>query len=94
MERWRCKECDWLGLTSDIEIVKDPKPGSTMEWNVCPCCRSAESFVNICDEPYCQKEAGCGWPDEHGIYRRTCYEHSMFNKRPLDTRGTKGENPA
>lgn len=32
-----------------------------------------------CDEPGCTREGGCGWPTDGG-YRRTCYEHSCFNK--------------
>jgi hypothetical protein len=36
-------------------------------------------FSNVCDEPGCFRYASCGWPSEAG-YRRTCYEHSKFEK--------------
>lgn len=36
-------------------------------------------FSNVCDEPGCFRYASCGWPSEAG-YRRTCYEHSNFEK--------------
>lgn len=76
--RWQCTECDWIGETHEIDRVDDPKPDSNMRWSVCPDCRSAESFKNLCDEPGCNKEATCGWPSENN-YRRTCYWHSQFN---------------
>lgn len=36
-------------------------------------------FSSVCDEPGCFRYATCGWPSETG-YRRTCYEHSDFEK--------------
>lgn len=39
----------------------------------------ADVLPDVCDEPKCIKDAGCGWLD-NDIYRRTCYEHSSFNK--------------
>lgn len=36
-------------------------------------------FANVCDEPGCFEHANCGWPSDTG-YRRTCYEHSNFEK--------------
>ena len=39
-----------------------------------------KSVLNMCDEPGCFDNAGCGFPTENG-YRRTCYNHSDFNKQ-------------
>lgn len=36
-------------------------------------------ILNMCDEPSCYKDAGCGFPTENG-YRHTCYDHSKFKK--------------
>ena len=39
-----------------------------------------KSVLNMCDEPGCFDNASCGFPTETG-YRRTCYNHSDFNKQ-------------
>jgi hypothetical protein len=70
---FRCKECGWSGEEKAIIQFPDPDQASNL-WNICPECRSAESFENVCDEPGCTRVAGCGWPSPSG-YRRTCYEH-------------------
>ena len=72
---WRCQECGWTGSNSEIDRVVDPKPGSTAEWSICPACRAAEAFENLCDEPGCKSVANCGWSSPAG-YRRTCWEHA------------------
>ena len=72
--RWMCEECEWVGLHSDIDRVHDPKPGSDVEWSICPNCRAAERFINLCDEPGCNGKATCGWLSAEG-YRRTCGPH-------------------
>lgn len=76
MTLWRCQECGWRGGSEEIIQFADPVlEGNT--WAICPNCRHAECFDNMCDEPACDKVAGCGWPSPEG-YRRTCYEHSSF----------------
>ncbi len=70
---FRCKECGWRGNESEIIRVNDPELDGNV-WNVCPRCRAAEGFENLCDEPGCGRPAGCGWSGPDG-YRRTCYEH-------------------
>lgn len=70
---FRCKECGWGGKETEIVRFPDPElPGNL--WNICPRCRAAEQFDNICDEAGCRQIASCGWPSPIG-YRRTCYEH-------------------
>jgi hypothetical protein len=32
-----------------------------------------------CDEPGCEKHAGCGWPSPNG-YRRTCGQHMKIER--------------
>ena len=71
---FRCDECGWTGTQDDICVVSDPKEGSEAKWSICPQCRSAEQFTNMCDEPGCSREASCGFPSVSG-YRRTCFEH-------------------
>lgn len=39
-----------------------------------------KGVLNMCDEPGCFDNASCGFPTETG-YRRTCYNHSDFNKQ-------------
>lgn len=75
---FRCKECGWIGQES--EIVKFPDPESSNIWNICPQCRAAEQFENICDEPECNSIATCGWPTLDNNYRRTCYKHMKKNE--------------
>jgi hypothetical protein len=71
---WECKECGWRGNDSEIVQFADPEmPGNS--WRICPNCRNAECFDNMCDEPAgCRRIASVGWPSPDG-YRRTCYEH-------------------
>ena len=39
-----------------------------------------KATLNLCDEPGCYKDAGCGWPSKDG-YRMTCGEHyRLYNK--------------
>jgi len=72
--RWRCTDCEEIVPQVSIETVRDPKPGSAREWSVCPHCRAADQWENVCDEPGCQLTATSGWPSEAG-YRRTCPKH-------------------
>jgi hypothetical protein len=70
INKWRCRECEWIGDSPDI--VRDPKLGSDMEWQVCPDCRSAECFDKLCDS--CERTASSGTPVPGG-YRWTCHWH-------------------
>jgi hypothetical protein len=76
MTLWRCQECGWRGDEEEIISFADPVLEGN-SWNICPECRAAEQFDNMCDEPECRKVATCGWPSPEG-YRRTCFEHSSF----------------
>jgi hypothetical protein len=74
MALFRCTECGWRGDEGLIIRFADPlRDGNS--WNICPQCRAAESFENMCDEPGCERAASCGWPDDPDGYRRTCGEH-------------------
>jgi len=42
-----------------------------------------KSVLGMCDEFGCYEMASCGFPTENG-YRRTCYEHSNFNKKDAE----------
>jgi hypothetical protein len=76
--RWKCTECETISNSKDLLTAKNPfEP----EWEIvgCPKCKSAQCFVEACDEPECKLDASCGFPTEAG-YRRTCYDHSEFKK--------------
>jgi hypothetical protein len=70
---FECRECSWRGEQDEIIQFADPEMAGN-SWRICPNCRCAECFDNMCDEPGCQLVAGCGWPSPDG-YRRTCYDH-------------------
>ena len=74
---YRCDDCGWRGQETDICMVADPaepNPNRAIKWHVCPKCRQANQFTNMCDEPSCREKATCGWPSDQG-YRRTCEKH-------------------
>lgn len=70
---FRCNECAWSGPES--EILRAPNPFQPEDSiSGCPKCGCVGDFTNLCDEPGCTDEAGCGFPTESG-YRRTCGKH-------------------
>ena len=74
--KYRCDECGWRGEEKQFLRAPNPfKPRS--EVFGCPVCKTIGEFVNVCDEPGCKNDAGCGWPSD-GIYRRTCYDHWVY----------------
>lgn len=75
-KQWRCTECGTISLEDNLLRAKNPFDEA--DWIVgCPNCKSVEEFEEICDEPGCTRQAGCGFRagPEYGGYRRTCYEH-------------------
>jgi len=70
---FRCRECEWTGKQEAIVQFQDPERAGN-SWRICPECRAAEQFDNICDEPGCRRVAAFGWPSSEG-YRRTCGDH-------------------
>jgi hypothetical protein len=74
MNYWRCDECDWRG--NDDEMLRAPNPFDP-EWSLtgCPECKQVNAFTNVCDEPGCRLDAGCGWKPRGAAYRRTCGAH-------------------
>ena len=79
---FECEECGWRGMESQVVVFADPERSGN-SWNICPSCRAAEHFRNMCDEPGCRQQAGCGWPSEEG-YRRTCFQHWRRATRGAD----------
>ena len=77
--RWRCKECNRIFVLDALLTAKSPF--SNDEIYGCPNCKSVECFEELCDEPGCLENAGCGWPTDDSGYRRTCYAHSKFALR-------------
>jgi len=80
---WICEECNWRGPTSQLDFVADPMQQVEGDgWQICPKCRSADKFVDQCDEPGCKDWASSGWPSDAG-YRRTCHIHSDWYKKRI-----------
>lgn len=70
---WRC---GWVGTDADVLTAPDPfNEGNVLQ--ACPECRD-QTIIEGCDESECTEAASCGFPVEGGLYRRTCYEHSVF----------------
>jgi hypothetical protein len=63
-------ELDYSRASTLLDIIKEQQIEN----------QKLKEFAGICDEPGCFNGASCGWPTSDGGYRRTCYEHSNFNK--------------
>lgn len=75
----RCNVCQWHGRPK--ERLSAPSPFDTDDTLYgCPECKTADTFVFLCDVGGCQKEATCGWPDGKGEYWSTCGEHMRSNQ--------------
>lgn len=87
----RCPTCGWRGQPDDRTPRRNPLNEETL-W-FCPKCETVdgEHFVSICDEPGCESEATCGFPDQkhNGIYRWTCGKHSEW-QRDKDAQRAEG----
>ena len=76
MTRWRCSDCNWIG--NDGELLSAPNPFYPDDTILgCPNCKQIGEFIELCDEPGCDRPATCGSPTPSG-YRRTCFDHSVF----------------
>lgn len=58
---WLCKGCEWSGQSKDLLTAPSPFDSSDI-MSACPNCKNYENLVNMCDEPGCRREAGCGFP--------------------------------
>jgi hypothetical protein len=65
-------ELDYSRASTLLDIIKEQQLEN----------KKLKEFAGICDEPGCFNIANCGWPTSDGGYRRTCYEHSNFNREP------------
>ena len=82
LKKWRCGNCSNVSL--EPQLLRAPNPFDDSDnLTGCPNCMAAfgEDLHELCDEPQCLAEAGCGWPtgdrnDAYGGYRRTCGRHS------------------
>jgi predicted nucleic acid-binding Zn-ribbon protein len=73
VERWQCNDCG--EIYDDPELLTAPNPFDDSLIIVgCPNCKSVGDFMEICDEPNCNRPASCGFPTPDG-YRRTCGDH-------------------
>jgi hypothetical protein len=84
-QRWKCRSCGSISFEPALLVARSPFEYSTM-LTACPVCKQCdEGFDVLCDEPGCNRIAGCGWPtenndDEWGGYRNTCYAHMKDKK--------------
>ena len=77
IDKWICLECRWIGATADLVTGHDPWGDEIV---FCPACHEPGSRItSACDEPGCKEEGTCGFLPSEGPYRRTCFEHSIFN---------------
>ena len=83
--RWRCNECGWHGFSEQLLEAPNPfDPDGCAPVLGCPTCKSINEFTNVCDEPGCKRDAGCGWPSYSQGYRRTCFEHMTAGEKAGD----------
>jgi hypothetical protein len=81
-DKWICLDCRFIGGIDEFDRVRDPV--GLGEWTVCPLCRTPEQVTSACDEEGCTREGDCGFPvEDERRYRRTCFEHSIFNKERM-----------
>ena len=78
IDKWFCRECQFVGMEQEFDKVKDPRGDET--WTICPKCRAPDRVTSACDEPGCNEEGACGFPTDAG-YRRTCFAHSIFKTK-------------
>ena len=71
---FRCDGCQSIYAESDLLTAANPFDPEQMIAS-CPDCKNVGEFTNVCDEPGCEREAGCGWPADNGRYRWTCGAH-------------------
>jgi hypothetical protein len=76
---YRC-ECGWIGTETSMLSAPHPFDPDAKVLG-CPNCSQIGEFTELCDEPGCITHASCG-SHVAGVYRRTCYQHSGFNKGP------------
>jgi hypothetical protein len=77
-DKWVCTEhrCGWVGT----EFLSAPNPFDPDGGEIvgCPQCKGISTLVAACHHEGCNEQANCGekWPD--GVYRWSCYGHSLF----------------
>lgn len=93
-KQWCCDNCGTISLATELLSAKNPFDAEDTLTG-CPACKSVNDFYEVCDEPGCVREAGCGFPagPEFGGYRRTCYEHSRFAEDRQDATPTHPADP-
>jgi hypothetical protein len=85
--KWICHACSFVGPIEEFYFVVDPRRGDAADgWYACNQCDAIDQVTTCCDEPGCMREGSCGFPvDDDRRYRRTCFEHSTFNRRATVT---------
>ena len=74
----RCEVCCWRGTVDEILRAPNPFDADDVLF-ACPDCKSVGECTTMCDEPGCDKVAGCGWPAPDG-YRWTCGKHNKWQE--------------
>lgn len=80
-EKYKCLACGVITKEAAILIGKHPF-AENEDIRGCPRCFSMDNFHLLCDEDGCTELHSCGGPDENGIYRMTCGEHSKIFASP------------
>jgi hypothetical protein len=84
--KWICLKCRFIGPIEAFYFVPDPRRGAVTDgWYACNWCDSVDQITTACDEYGCTREGSCGFPvDDVRRYRRTCFEHSKFNRKAVE----------
>lgn len=72
-ERVKCDQCGEIMRATKMLVARNPFAHDE-NINGCPKCYSIDSFVPVCDETDCTRDATCGFPTADG-YRQTCGDH-------------------
>lgn len=73
-KRWKCAECSHICGSDGLLEAPNPFDPEDIVYG-CSECKAINSYEAACDEPGCDKSAGCGWPTADGGYRHTCGQH-------------------
>lgn len=85
-DRFICFECQWIGPLDNILVAPDPFDPEH-QISACPQCREITSTLrSACHVCGCSNFGSCGepWPD--GLYRWSCYDHSLLRKETEDAK--------
>jgi len=86
--RWQCVCC--TARHNESVLLRAPSPFMPAEIiRGCPTCLSPAGFIDLCDEPGCDAQAGHEWVGEAGGVRHTCWQHDGRREQRCKQEGTR-----